>query len=77
MERFLFIDEANIADMSFIRELFLPRFEYLCMTLNPDNPDKEIYTEIINRARPIEKYKDEVPSWIWLEPLNKGVPKEN
>jgi PBSX family phage terminase large subunit len=68
----VFIDEANIADMSFIRELFLPRFEYLCMTLNPDNPDKEIYTEIINRARPIEKYKDNVPSWIWLE-LNKGI----
>lgn len=72
----VFIDEANIADMGFIRELFLPRFEYLCMTLNPDNPDKEIYTEIINRARPIEKYKDSIPSWIWLE-LNKGVENKN
>lgn len=72
----VFIDEANIADMSFMRELFLPRFEYCCMTLNPDNPDKEIYTEIINRARPIEKYKDDVPSWIWQE-LNKGVENKN
>lgn len=69
----VFIDEANISDMGFIRELFLPRFEYCCMTLNPDNPDKEIYTEIINRARPIDKYKDSVPKWIWEE-LNKGTP---
>jgi len=72
----VFIDEANIADMSFIRELFLPRFEYCCMTLNPDNPDKDIYTEIINRARPIDKYKDDVPKWIWEE-LNKGTSREN
>ena len=67
----VFIDECNIADMSFIRELFLPRFEYCCMTLNPDNPNKEIYNEIINRARPIEKYKDDVPKHIWNE-LNKS-----
>lgn len=46
------------------------------MTLNPDNPDKEIYTEIINRARPIDKYKDEVPKWIWEE-LNKGIAMPN
>lgn len=70
-----FLDEANIADMGFIRELFLPRADHFILTLNPDNPDKEIYSDIINRARPIEKYKEEVPSWIWLE-LNKGVPAE-
>lgn len=67
----IFIDEINIADMSFVRELFLPRFEYMLCTLNPDNPNKEIYTEIINRARPIEKYKDQVPKHMWEE-LNKS-----
>lgn len=63
----VFIDEINIADMSFIRELFLPRFEYCCGTLNPDNPNKQIYKDIINRARPIEKYKQDVPIDIMKE----------
>lgn len=69
----VFVDEINIANMDFIRELFLPRFEYLMATLNPDNPSKEIYNEIINRARPIDKYKDSVPGHIWEE-LNKSTP---
>ena len=63
----ILVDECNIADMSFVRELFLPRFEYCCMTLNPDNPNKEIYQEIINRARPISKYENDVPNYIWDE----------
>lgn len=71
----VFVDEVNIADMNFVRELFLPRFEYCCITLNPDNPDKEIYNDIINRARPIEAYKDKVPQHMWNE-LNKGKAKE-
>jgi phage terminase large subunit len=72
----VFIDECNIADMGFIRELFLPRFEYCCMTLNPDNPDKEIYAEIINRARPTEKYANDVPAHIWEE-LKSQEPNPN
>jgi phage terminase large subunit len=68
----VFIDEINIADMSFVRELFLPRFEYCCGTLNPDNPDKEIYSDIINRCRPLEKYKNDVPTEI-MEELNKSI----
>jgi len=71
----VFIDEVNIADMGFIRELFLPRFEYCCVTLNPDNPDKEIYKEIINRSRPIEKYRDSVPNHIWEELLKAPEQK--
>ena len=45
------VDEINIANMDFIRELFLPRFEYLVATLNPDDPEKDIYMQIINRCR--------------------------
>jgi hypothetical protein len=70
------IDEINIANMDFIREIFLPRFEYLMGTLNPDNPDKEIYSEFINRSRPIEKYKELVPSYIWEE-LEKVAEKKD
>jgi phage terminase large subunit len=72
----IFIDEINIADMGFVRELFLPRFEYMCCTLNPDNPAKEIYEEIINRARPIGKYKDSIPQHMWNE-LNKSQPRKD
>jgi len=68
------IDEINISNMEFIREIFLPRFQYLLATLNPDNPDKEIYTEIINRCRPIEKHK--IPEYIWTE-LNRSIPHKN
>jgi len=71
----IFIDEVNIANMDFVRELFLPRFEYCCMTLNPDNPDKEIYKEIINRARPTKEHEPSVPMHIWKE-LNKAVERK-
>ena len=71
----VFIDEINIADMSFVRELFLPRFEYCCMTLNPDDPDKQIYKDIINRARPIEKYKNDIPIDITKE-LENSIASE-
>jgi len=71
----VFIDEVNIASMRFVRELFLPRFEYCCMTLNPDNPDKEIYDEFINRSRPIEKYAKDLPGHMWAE-LERGIPQK-
>ena len=71
----VFIDEMNIASMSFLRELFLPRFEYLLGTLNPDNPDKEVYKEFINRCRPIEKYKSEIPEQI-IKELNSSPAKD-
>ena len=44
-------------------------------TLNPDSPDLEVYTEFINRARPREKYKADVPAEIMAdlkEPVNEN-----
>ena len=58
------IDEINIANINFVRQIFLPRFEYCLCTLNPDDPKKQIYTEYIDRARPTEKYKDLIPTQI-------------
>lgn len=72
----VFIDECNMANQSFINELFLPRFEYCCMTLNPDNPDKKIYKDIINRARPLEKYAHDIPASIFDE-LNQTKAQDN
>jgi len=64
-----FIDEANIASMDFIREYFgrLVTIDnpYTCMTLNPDDPEKEIYKEYINKCRPLENI--EIPDTIARE----------
>lgn len=72
-----YIDEINTADMSFVRQIMM-RCDYLMSTLNPDDPDKIIYKELINRCRPVEKYKDDAPAellkcldeephdrWVW------------
>lgn len=56
----VYIDEANIADMEFVREVSI-RFDYLMMTLNPDDPGLPIYEEYINRCRPLPEWADETP----------------
>lgn len=48
----LFIDEANVADMDFVREAVM-RCDYFIMTLNPDDPDLPIYSEYIDKAVPM------------------------
>ena len=62
----VFIDECNTADIEFIREIST-RNDYMMFTLNPDAPDLEVYSEFINRARPKEKYKTDVPVEIMRE----------
>ncbi len=64
----LFIDEFNIADMDFVREVFM-RADYKLCTLNPDDPNKECYTQYVNKSRPIEKYKNDAPREL-LNQLN-------
>ena len=60
------IDEINTADIEFVREIST-RNEYMIATLNPDSPDIPVYKEFINRARPLEKYKQDVPLEILQE----------
>lgn len=62
------IDEINTANIDFVREIST-RNDYLMGTLNPDDPNLTIYDEFINCARPLEKYKNDVPSEI-QEQLN-------
>lgn len=62
----LFIDEFNIADIEFVRESFM-RADYRLCTMNPDDPNKECYTEYVNKSRPIEKYKSDAPSELLKE----------
>ena len=70
----VYIDEINIADMEYVREVSM-RCDYLMGTLNPDNPTLPIYSEYINHSRPIEKYKNDAPIEL-LKMLNEE-PKNN
>lgn len=63
------IDEVNTASIEFVREI-CTRNDYLMMTLNPDDPNLDIYNEFINCCRPLEKYKDDVPGEIMKDLLN-------
>lgn len=60
------IDEINTADMDFVQEIWL-RFDYLIATLNPDNPELDVYEQFINRSRPIDKYVNDIPTSIYEE----------
>lgn len=62
------IDEINIADMDFVREVAI-RSQYLLGTLNPDDPELPVYNEFINQATPIEKWMKDTPKEI-LKYLN-------
>lgn len=59
----LFIDEVNIADMEYVREIWM-RSDYVMTTSNPDDPELPIYHEYINKSRPLDKYKDDAPKEI-------------
>jgi len=65
----VFIDEINIADMDYIREISM-RCDYLLGTLNPDDPNLAVYREFINHSRPLPKWRHDAPKEI-LEMLNE------
>lgn len=68
----VYIDEINVADIDFIREIII-RCDYLMATLNPDNPDLPVYHEFINHARPLKKYDNDAPTE--LRRMLDGEPK--
>lgn len=70
----LYVDEFNIADMDFIREVFM-RCDYRIATLNPDDPNKECYKQYVDSSRPIEKYKNDAPQEI-MNQLNQPEKKK-
>lgn len=73
------IDEINTADPNFVKEVFRSLItvgdSWLGATLNPDNPDKEIYSEFINRTRPLKKWRHDIP-WEIIDEL-KQIPTHN
>ena len=65
----VFIDEVNICDMEFLREI-THRCEYMMTTSNPDDPSLEVYKEFINKSRPLKRYVKDYPKEL-LEELNE------
>lgn len=59
----LYIDEINTADIDFVREAAM-RCDYLMATLNPDDPNLDIYKEYINCSRPLSEWEAETPQEI-------------
>ena len=62
----VYIDEVNIADMEFLREI-THRCEYMMTTSNPDAPDKDVYKEFINHSRPLKRYINDYPPELLSE----------
>lgn len=69
----VFIDEINIANIEFIREIST-RNDYMLATLNPDAPTLPVYSEFVNRSRPYKKYINDVPPSILAELKEEPVP---
>lgn len=62
----VYIDEANIANMDYVREIMM-RQDYFIMTLNPDDPNLSVYREYINHSRPLAKWESETPAGLLNE----------
>ena len=87
----LYIDEINTADIEFVREAAM-RSDYLMATLNPDDPNLDVYKEYINCSRPLPEWENETPQeikdelkegpkpgwvhWFFSFAHNLGLPKE-
>lgn len=70
-----FIDEANLANLDFLQEITMRCSTWICMTLNPDDPSKDIYPNFINSCSPVKKYKKDIPLEILKYFSDK--PKKN
>lgn len=69
----VYIDEVNIADMEFLREIS-HRCEYMMTTSNPDDPGLPVYKEFLNRSRPLRRYSKDYPKEL-LDMLNEKPVK--
>ena len=66
----LYVDEINIADMEYVREVSM-RVDYIMATLNPDDPELPVYKEYINHSRPLPEFEKDAPVEI-----NKQLTEE-
>ena len=64
------IDEVNTADMDLVREVAM-RSDYLLMTLNPDDPNLQIYHDYINHCRPLKEFENDVPKEMMQQLMSR------
>ena len=69
----LYIDEINTADIEFVRESAM-RADYFMATLNPDDPNLDVYKEYVNCSRPLPEWEDETPQEIRNELKEEPKP---
>lgn len=68
------IDEVNTADMDLVREVAM-RSDYLLMTLNPDDPNLQIYKDYINHCRPLPEWEHDIPSEMMQQLMSQPAKK--
>lgn len=64
------IEEINIGDDEFIAESFLRTFRnggWMYASCNGGDPDTLVYTDYMNKGRPLEKWASQVPPETWRE----------
>jgi len=70
------IEEANIADDEFISEAFIRTFRnggWMYASCNGGDPEALVYTDYMNKGRPLDKWASQVPKETWEE-LRRVVP---
>src|SRR6056297_611457 len=70
------IEEVNISDDEFVSETFIRTFRnggWMYASCNGGDPDTLVYTDYMNKARPLEKWASQVPNETWEE-LDRAMP---
>jgi hypothetical protein len=73
------VEEINIADDDFISELFirvLRNSGFLICSSNGGDPDTLVYTDYLNKCRPLDKWAKQVPKETWEE-LDRSEANDN
>ena len=58
-----YVDELNKVNEEAARELCMRSLDWFCGSLNPDSPEKGIYS-LVNKSRPLKKWEKDVPEAI-------------
>lgn len=64
------IEEINIADDEFVSEAFIRTFRnggWMYASCNGGDPDIPVYTDYMNKGRPLARYAHEIPAETWKE----------
>jgi len=64
------IEEINIADDEFVSEAFIRTFRnggFMYASCNGGDPDIPVYTDYMNKGRPLAKWASQIPRETWKE----------